>query len=164
MAKHLTKRQFLQISRDVKACVKAGVYNAQKLGDFYGVHPETIRRIKKAKTWNGFLALKAARQTSPKTSKVEKQVQENAVTSEETLERVTAEKLHTERELATALNALNERPTRAELDEERKAIHGRQDVLLTRTRSAERAINRQGVALNVLIFVVVVTLVIAIVK
>lgn len=164
MAQQLDKKSFLAISRDVKQGLKDHTYSAVEIGKKHGVSHGTVTRVRNAKTWNGFLALKAARQTSPKTSKVEKQVQENAVTSDKTLERLNAERLDAERELATALNALKERPTRAEVTEDMETMHGRQSVLLERTRNAERAINRQGVALNVLIFVVVVTLVIAIVK
>lgn len=61
MAKRITKIKFLSISRDVKDAVAAKKYDAERLAKKHHVNRETVRRIKQAKTWPGFLKLKAER-------------------------------------------------------------------------------------------------------
>jgi len=57
----VSKIKFLSISKDVKAAVAAGNYNAMTLGKKHKVSRETIRRVRDAKTWPGFLLLKQKR-------------------------------------------------------------------------------------------------------
>lgn len=160
MAQQLTPKEFHAISRDVKQALKDHKYNAQAIGKAHKVSHGTVTRVRHAKTWNGFLALKASRQTSPRTSAVEKELIENVGKTEQRAAVADAAEI----ELARTLEALAERPTRSEVDQRFKSVNGRQDILLQRVRESESSINRQGVAITVLIFLVVVTFVIAVVK
>lgn len=112
MGQHLDEKRFHTINRAVKLALKDNKYSAKKLGKAFNVSHGTITRIRNAKTWPGFLALKASRQTSPKESKVEK-------------------------ELATNLDRLEQAPTRVEFENTISLVNQRQSGLLTRVRDIE---------------------------
>lgn len=112
MGQHLDEKRFHVINRAVKLALKDHKYNARKLGKAFNVSHGTITRIRNAKTWPGFLALKASRQSSPKVSKVEK-------------------------ELATNLSQLEKAPTREEFKGEIKLLSERQTGLFNRVKNIE---------------------------
>lgn len=112
MPSPITQKQFHVIARDIRETSKINKYSAAKIAKHFNVSISTVSAIRRAKTWNGFLALKSARQTSPKASNVEK-------------------------ELATSLTQLEQAPTRDEFDSTVRQISERQGGLLTRVRAIE---------------------------
>jgi transposase len=134
MPTNITHKQFLSISRDIKAHLREHSYEAAKLAKAHGVSEGTIRRIRNAKTWNGFLALKASRQTSPKQSPVEKEL----ATAIETLQQPDDERRKLfEKNFEVELARLKQYPTREETTKEISYIHSRQDGLLVRVKELE---------------------------
>lgn len=112
MPSPITQKQFHIIARDIRESSKINKYSAAKIAKHFNVSISTVSAIRRAKTWNGFLAQKSARQTSPKTSPVEQ-------------------------ELATSLAQLEQAPTRDEFDSTIKQISERQGGLLHRVRAIE---------------------------
>jgi hypothetical protein len=141
----LTKKQFYQINRSIRDAINTKRYNADALGGAAGVSAQTIRRVRQAKTWNGWLALKSSRQISPKTSPVEKELATNIHGLEKRVARADAAGLsprirddRAEELFAEELTKLQALPTREELELELKAMHRRIDILSAMWRALSR--------------------------
>jgi transposase len=65
MPKKVSKRQFLEISRDIKQYVAVGTFSSSDLARQFKVSRSTINTIRRAKTYPGFLALKSRRHNVP---------------------------------------------------------------------------------------------------
>lgn len=137
MGQHLDEKRFHIINRAVKLALKENKYNARKLGKALHVSHGTITRVRHAKTWSGFLALKASRQTSPKESKVEK-------------------------ELATNLDRLEQAPTRGEMKEEFRARDSRWTAQHDIVKDGKRIARQARTTARVSLFLSGIALVLAI--
>lgn len=60
--KEITKSQFHKIMRAIKD--KTAIASIQQIADKHRVSPESVRAIRRAKTWPGFLANKEAKRTN----------------------------------------------------------------------------------------------------
>ena len=67
MPSKISKYQFQVINREIKQHVSVGTFNSTLLAAQFKVSRSTINTIRRAKTYPGFLALKARRHYSPKT-------------------------------------------------------------------------------------------------
>lgn len=118
MSAPIKKKQFHLIARAIREAVSLGNYNAEKIAATLKVSRSTVSNVKRAKTWNGYLAIKASRQTSRKTSAVETELAENI------------EHLETEEDrLQAALDELAKRPTRSEFNDRIQMVDDRIDLL-----------------------------------
>jgi esterase/lipase len=71
MPHKIDKKEFLTISKQIKEDLLAKRYNVPKLAKKYSFSVSTIRMIRRAGTYPNFLAMKAARNTSRKTTPAE---------------------------------------------------------------------------------------------
>ena len=67
MPSKISKHQFQVINREIKQHVSVATFDSTMLAAQFKVSRSTINTIRRAKTYPGFLALKARRHYSPKT-------------------------------------------------------------------------------------------------
>jgi len=147
-AQRIEKIKFLSINREIKEAVKLGKYSAARIAKKHHVSEGTIRAIRRAKTWPGFITakqLKITHDMARRAAAFKKSQEQPAEKISDLPETTTTQSLpnrsvtkrplnevakgpSVEDQLATALAALEERPTRDEFVEELKIVHDRLDV------------------------------------
>lgn len=61
MPTRITKQQFHRVNRFIKDQREKRVYNADHIAKHFGISPESVRKIARAKTWPAFDAFNASR-------------------------------------------------------------------------------------------------------
>lgn len=59
----ITKIKFYSINRDIKAAVEKDSYSAKKIAKTHHVSPETVRSIRRVRTWPAFVTAKQLKST-----------------------------------------------------------------------------------------------------
>lgn len=61
MPTRITKQQFHRVNRFIKDQREKRVYNADHIAKHFGISPESVRKIARAKTWPAYDALNASK-------------------------------------------------------------------------------------------------------